>query len=69
MISELLELEQENAELKAENFRLCQQLGSYAARLADYVGVVDRMKLDLITSGALTDPKKEGVCQTGSTQQ
>jgi hypothetical protein len=40
MITELLELEQENAELKAENFRLRKQIAAYAS-------AVDRMRLNL----------------------
>lgn len=40
MISELLELEQENAELKAENFRLRR-------RIAAYTDAIDRMRLNL----------------------
>lgn len=43
--------------LEAEVERLQQREHELIGQLADYVGIVDRMKLDLIMAGALVKPE------------
>lgn len=43
-------------ELEETNERQRQEIGELTGQLASYVATVDRMKLDLIVSGALRRP-------------
>jgi hypothetical protein len=49
------------AEQAAEIARLQDESTRLAGQLADYVGTVDRMKLDLILAGALVKPGTEKI--------
>jgi hypothetical protein len=52
----IAELEERNEALEAENRKFFAETCRLAAQLADYVDTVDRMKLELIISGALRRP-------------